>query len=126
MGASAPAWAWRGASAAGGQAFTARSSGPEWQAGIRSGRSGYGQYGFGHNRFRSQGNGYSGSYPWYPWDFGPPDSWSPAEPSRPEVIVLSNPQPPAADPQVLHPSAEPGYIPGCHAILNGFHCDPRG
>ena len=47
-------------------------------------------------------------------------------PVSPEVIILSN------SPQVGFPPSPPppaipmdfGYVPGCRAIPNGYHCDP--
>ena len=43
-------------------------------------------------------------------------------PVHPQVIVLSNsPQPGPAAPQA---QMDFGYVPGCRAIPNGYHCDP--
>ena len=45
-----------------------------------------------------------------------------AEPVRPEVIVMPVPTAPhQAPPQA---SLDFSYVAGCHAIPNGYHCDP--
>ena len=63
-------------------------------------------------------------WPYYPDYVDFPQRGSDA--SRPEVIVISRTQsdapPPEAPAAAVH--VYYGYAPGCHAIPNGYHCDP--
>jgi hypothetical protein len=44
----------------------------------------------------------------------------PEEPVQPEVIVL---QSDSNGPKVAEAAPDYGYVAGCHAIPNGYHCD---
>ena len=65
---------------------------------------------------------------WWP-DWWPGDSQiaeylpAPEPPSEPQVIIIhaNNSGAPMAD-----AAPDYGYIPGCHAIPNGYHCDVGG
>ena len=65
---------------------------------------------------------------WLP-DWGPSDSQiaeyppAPDPLSQPQVIVI---HPDNRGPTVAEAAPDYGYIPGCQAIPNGYHCDPGG
>jgi len=68
-----------------------------------------------------------GEYWWPDWWPGGSqiEEYSPAPepPSQPQVIVIH------ADniaPSVAEAAPDDGYVPGCHAIPNGYHCDIGG
>jgi hypothetical protein len=73
-------------------------------------------------------------YPWWPIDTtqGWPIDTMPAEvgtavPSEPQVIVISGSN--YAQGHIAPPPGDPpdySYVPGCHAIPNGYHCDVLG
>jgi hypothetical protein len=73
-------------------------------------------------------------YPWWPIDTtqGWPIDTTPAQvgtavPSEPQVIVISSSN--HAQGRTAPPPGDPpdySYVPGCHAIPNGYHCDAPG
>jgi hypothetical protein len=76
----------------------------------------------------SRRNGQFGNYGWlgdWPYAWWPMDTTSPQvvteAPSRPEVIVISG----ANDGRGRAVAEDDySYVAGCHAIPNGYHCDP--
>jgi hypothetical protein len=104
-----------------------------------AGHSGFHPNGFSHGGFHRDGFGHDNEafnpgvagfwpYSWWPTDTTPAQ-YAPAVPSEPQVIVIADSH--YTQPRVV-PSSSPGdppdygYVAGCHAIPNGYHCDaPR-
>jgi hypothetical protein len=76
--------------------------------------------------FRNSGLAGIWPYPWWPYDTTPADVGT-AVPSEPHVIVISDSN--YTQGRIAPTPGDPpdySYIPGCHAIPNGYHCDaPR-
>jgi hypothetical protein len=73
---------------------------------------------------RGRGTFYNG-YPVGGWGYWPYDnSFSSQAPAVPAVVVVT--ASPGAVPERSQPTPLPdySYIQGCHAIPNGYHCDP--
>jgi hypothetical protein len=76
--------------------------------------------------FRNPGLAGIWPYPWWPIDTTPTEVGA-AVPSEPQVIVISSSN--YAQGRIAPAPGDPpdySYVPGCHAIPNGYHCDaPR-
>jgi hypothetical protein len=102
---------------------------------FRSGRIGIPRIVAGHGGIRSNAfrrgtpffnQGLAGiwPYPWWPTDTTPAQVGTAGAPSEPQVIVISGSN--YAPGRIAPPPGDPpdyGYVPGCHAIPNGYHCD---
>jgi hypothetical protein len=68
-----------------------------------------------------------GGYWWWP-NVGQgvtysPTPGAPVEQVQPEVIVIQSDN---KEPKVAEATPDYGYVAGCHAIANGYHCDTSG
>jgi hypothetical protein len=112
---------------------------------FRSGRIGIpgvtgGLGGFQNNVFRGgtarRNSGLAGIWPYPWWPIDTTEGWpidtttaqvGTAVPSEPQVIVISGSN--YAQGRIAPAPGDPpdySYIPGCHAIPNGYHCDAPG
>jgi hypothetical protein len=74
------------------------------------------------------------AFPWWwagvwPGDWGPGYAYQPAQPteappSQPQIVVIQG----DGTEHMTRAETTPdySYVPGCHAIANGYHCDPPG
>lgn len=112
-----PAWAWDGTGRL--SPLVGRSVPP-----VRAGRA---------EEFRFHGrSGLNGGSAVVIWpdtsllDTAPEEVTAPPEPpapAGPEVIVLGTQPHGTSEPAVRQPLPDYGYVPGCRAIPNGYHCD---
>jgi hypothetical protein len=71
--------------------------------------------------------GWGGIWPGYPGDWWPENGYPTVQaqdvpPSQPQVIVISSDH--KANPAVADAMPDYSYVAGCHAIANGYHCEP--
>jgi hypothetical protein len=75
----------------------------------------------GHSRYGVPGR----SWPSGPYTSADVPAFQDETPVSPEVIVLTSSPPFGAPPAMPPAQMDFGYVPGCRAIPNGYHCDPQ-
>ena len=125
MGGITPAWAWGGGGPAGQTHGGGDAGGLGGHQNPRQCQSQYGQWSYGRSRYgRSQYGMSNGAWPYGPY-IGATESMVPdGAPVQPQVVVLTNAPQPAPAPATAPVPMDLGYVPGCRAIPNGYHCDP--